>query len=120
MRRKPFSFGAVFVLAVFWLAARAPARVVRSDVGGTAGAVHGEIVAISSSHVAVGSVSAPRKASPSEWSSRLFLPSRRVAFRDAGAAAPLASASSRIREREQLTFTYDATAPPGKIQNTVR
>ena len=120
MRRQPFSFRAVLALAVFWLAANVATRGASSDVGGTIGSVHGETMALSSSHATIGSVSAPRKAPPSEWSSRLFLASRNVAVRDAGVTPPLASASSRIRERGRLTFTYDATAPPGEIQNTVR
>lgn len=119
MRRQPLVLQAFLALVAFCLAANVPAGA-RREPGATFDTVHGETVAISAPHATIGSVATPRKASPSDWSSRLFLPSRGIAARDAGAAAPSAFALSGIRDRESLTFTYDATAPPAAILNTVR
>jgi hypothetical protein len=120
MRRQPLVLQAFLALVVFCLAANVPAGGTRREPGATFGTVHGETVAVSAPHATIGSVATPRKASPSDWPSRLFLPSRGIAARDAGAAAPSAFALSGIRDRESLTFTYDATAPPAAILNTVR
>jgi hypothetical protein len=118
MRRRPFPFGVILALAVFWLAADVRIGGTVGDAGGTIGSAHGETMAISSSHVGLGTLSASRKA-PGEWMSRPFLPAHSVAIGVVSAAAPRASHNSRIRERAPLTFTYDATAPPGEIANTV-
>jgi hypothetical protein len=119
MRCRSFSFGVLLALAAFWLATDVRIGGTSADAGGTIARVHGEATAIPSSHVGLGTVSAPRRTPPGEWGSRLFLSLHRVAGRVQAAAAPVASNDSRIRERERHTFTYDATAPPGETANTV-
>jgi hypothetical protein len=120
MRRQPLFLPAFLALAVFWLAANVPAGGTRSDFGAAFGGVQGKAVAVSSPHATVSGVATSKKASPSDWASRLFLPSRRVAVRLDGAVVPSAFALSGIRDRESLTLTYDATAPPTATPNTVR
>jgi hypothetical protein len=118
MRCRPFPFGMILALAVFWLAADVRIGGTVGDAGGTIGSAHGETMAISSSHVGLGALSASRK-TPGEWPSRPFLSAHSVTLGVVSVTAPPASPDSRIRERAPLTFTYDATAPPGEIANTV-
>jgi hypothetical protein len=120
MRRRPFSFGMILALAVLWLAADVRiGGTVGDAAGGTVASSYGETMAISSSHVALGTVSGPRKAPPGDWTSRPFLSARSLTIGVVSATAPAASHNSRIRERAPHTFTYDATAPPGETANTV-
>jgi hypothetical protein len=120
MRRRPLFLQAFLALVLFWLAANVPAGGTPTDVGVTLRSVHSDTVAVSSPHATIGGVATSRKGSPSDWAGRLFLPSRSLVVRDDRAVAPSAFALSGIRDRESLTFTYDATAPPAAILNTVR
>jgi len=119
MRCRRFQLGVILALAAFWLATDVRVGGMPGDVGGTMGRLHGETLAITSSHVGLGTVSAPRKTAVGKGGGHLFLSPRRVGTRLGSATASVASEDSRIREREPLTLTYDATAPPGETANTV-
>jgi hypothetical protein len=120
MRRRPLFLQAFLALVLFWLAANVPPGGTPTDVGATLRSVHGETVAVSSPHATISGVATSKKASLSGWASRLFLPSRSLAARHDRAIAPSTFVLSGIRDRESLTFTYDATAPPAAILKTVR
>ncbi|MFL5606176.1 MAG: hypothetical protein ACJ8AD_07015 [Gemmatimonadaceae bacterium] len=119
MRRQRHFLQAFFALVVFCLAANVRAGETRSDFGSAFDSMHGEPAAVLAPHATVGRVATSKTASPSDWASRLFLPGRRLVVRHHGLAAPSAFALSGIRDRESLTFTYDATAPPAATLNTV-
>jgi hypothetical protein len=120
MRRQRHLLQAFLALVVLCLAANVPAGDRRSDFGTAFDRMHGETITVSSPHATVSGVRISKKVSPSDWASRLFLPSRSLAVRHDGPSAPSAVARSGIHDRESLTFTYDATAPPAAILNTVR
>jgi hypothetical protein len=120
MRRQPLVLQAFLAVVALCLTANVRVAGTPSSSAAAFGSVHGETVAIAAPHATIGSVVAPRKSSPSDGSSRLFLPSRSIAAHDRGAAAPSAFVFSGLRDRDSLTFTYDATAPPAAILNTVR
>ena len=112
MRRQPLVLQAFLALVVFCLIATVPGGGTRSEPAATFGSVHGETAVVSSPHATIGRVATSRKASPSDWSSRLFLPSRGIPAPDGGASVPSAFAFSGIRDGGSPTITYDATAPP--------
>jgi hypothetical protein len=117
MRRQLIVLRALFALAVCWLAVDVSAHGTPPDLGSAVSIAHGERMALASPHTAINVVATWKRAA--DWSSPSFLPSRGITAWNGAAAAPSASALSGIRDREALTFTYDATAPPATL-NTVR
>jgi hypothetical protein len=119
MRRQSRVLQALFALAVLWLAAGSVGGS-RSEPGTAFASVHGETFAVSAPQAIFGGIAAAKKTSPADWAGRLFLPSRGFVLRHDVATAPSTFELSGIGERASRTITYDATAPPIAIQNTVR
>ena len=112
MRRRPLFLQAFLALVVFWLAAGVSAGGTPTGAGNAFGSVQREMPAILSPHATIAGSTASRKTAAPDWSSRGFLPSRRLITPDGSVGAPSAVADSGLRDRASRTVTYDATAPP--------
>jgi hypothetical protein len=120
MFSQPFMLRTFLALGVFWLAAHVSVHGTPNDIGGVISSAQGETFAVAAPETTIGTAAATRQVPPCERANRLFVASHRPFARAGGSISPFTFERSPIYARESLTFTYDAAAPPGQSQNTVR
>ena len=119
MPRRPLFLRAFLAFFVFWLPAQVFPGGTKSAEAATLRGAHDDAVMLSAVPTPGARVASPKKAAAPDWSSGSFVPARGLVLRELSSGAPPALSNHGLRDRESLTVTYDATAPPAASPHSV-